>query len=77
MAGKPNQSDLKRYIDNVALLRNAVTVFESTPEVPLSMTGLTTSAANDIEQILLDIERVLDAIVESWFFSGDLYSAEV
>ena len=32
--------------------------------------------ANDIERILLDLDKLLDKLTKSWYFSGDLYAGE-
>ena len=77
VADKPNETDFKRYLDNIALLRNAAPVFKTTPQVPQSVDGLDVHTANDIEKILLDIERVINGIIESWFFLDEMYSSEV
>ncbi len=74
---KPNEEDFVRYFGNVKMLRNAITVWASTPEAPNSAVGFDVEKANALEQILVDIDQILTHIAESWFFSGDLYSAEV
>ena len=74
---KPNEMDFTRYFTNVTALRNAITVWQSTPEAPNSVAGFDADKANALEQILVDIDQILNHVAESWFFSGDLYSAEV
>lgn len=69
-------SDLSKYLGNVAVLRRAITVWASTPIVP-SGNGFGANEANDLEQILVDVDLVLTRISQAWFYSGDLYSAEV
>lgn len=74
---KPNEEDFSRYLYNVALLRNALTVWESTPEAPTDMVGFDVNKANALEQILLDVYEILGYMKAAWFYLGDLYSAEV
>lgn len=73
----PTETDLFRYFGNVATLRGAVTVWANTPAAPNGIEGLGANEANDLEQILIDVDLVLVRISQSWFYSNDLYSAEV
>lgn len=73
----PNESDLAKYFGNVATLRRAIAVWASTPEAPSSINGFGVNEANALEQILVDVDLVLTRISQAWFYSGDLYSAEV
>ena len=74
---KPNADDFARYFGNVAMLRNAITVWGSTPEAPNDVAGFDHSKANALEQILVDVDQILTKISQAWFYSGDLYLAEV
>ena len=74
---KPNVKDFERYLGNVARIRNAIAVWASTPNAPTSMVGFDYNKANALEQILVDVDQILNLIKGAWFFSGDLYSAEV
>ena len=73
----PVETDLFRYFSNVATLRQAITVWASTPEAPNSVDRLGANEANALEQILIDVDLVLTRISQAWFYSGDLYAAEV
>lgn len=73
----PTENDLSIYLNNVATLRRAVSVWESTPNAPSSINGFGANEANALEQILVDVDLVLTRISQAWFYSGDLYSAEV
>ena len=73
----PTENDLGQYFNNVAMLRRAVTVWASTPVAPSSIDGFGANEANALEQILIDVDLVLTRISQSWFYSSDLYSAEV
>lgn len=73
------------YLGNLAELRKQFTLYETTPEVPPrilatainSNDGLTYTWANDIEQILMDIDVLLTNIAAGWLYSGEIYSGEV
>lgn len=73
----PNEADMNRYFSNVAQIRAAVSVFATTPEAPRSVIGFDVFKANDLEKILIDVDRVLDHIQCSAFYLGDLYLGEV
>lgn len=73
----PNTSDLARYFNNVATLRRAIAVWESTPNAPSNADRFDASQANALEQILVDVDQVLNYMRDAWFYSGDLYAAEV
>lgn len=74
---KPNVDDFARYFSNVKTLRDAITVWGSTPEAPSDAVGFDYDKANALEQILVDVDRILTHISQAWFYSGDLFSAEV
>lgn len=73
------------YLGDLAELRKQFTMLASTPEVPPrilatainSNDGLTYTWANDIEQILMDIDALLTNIDAGWLYSGEIYSWEV
>ena len=73
----PNTSDFTRYFNNVATLRRAIAVWASTPNAPSGVDGFGVKEANALEQILVDVDLVLTRISQAWFYSGDLYAAEV
>ena len=77
MADKPNREDFDRYLWNIAQLRAAIKVWDSTPEVPDSVNGFDVHKANALEQILVDVDQILNHIQAAWFFLGDLYFGEV
>ena len=73
----PTQRQMETYRQNIVTLRNQITVMQSTPEAPASMAGLNYVKANDIEQILLDLDALITNITKSWYFSGEVYAGEV
>lgn len=73
----PTEAQMQRYLADVAALRAVLAVLPTTPEVPPDMDGLTYTEANNIEQILKDIDILITNMTAAWFYSGDLYSGEV
>lgn len=71
----PTPSQMTQYLANVAAIRAAITA--DTPATPESMANLTYTEANDIEQILIDIDDALTRAAAAWFYSGDLFSGEI
>lgn len=74
---KPNEGDFSRYFNNVAQIRAAIRVLDTTPETPNSVIGFDVSKANALEQILVDVERLLNHIQASWLYVNDIYTGEV
>ena len=73
----PTQESMTSYLADVAALRGAIAVMASTPPTPDSASWLTWQEANDIEKILMDVDELLTRMAAAWFYSGDLYAAEV
>lgn len=76
-ADTPTQESMTAYLADVAALRGAIAVMASTPPTPDSANNLTWQEANNIEQILLDVDELLTRMAAAWFYSGDLYAGEV
>lgn len=55
----PTSSQLEAYRQNIVTLRGQIAVMASTPETPASMAGLDYVKANNIEQILADMDFIL------------------
>ena len=73
----PTAGQIATYLRDVAALRGAIAVMASTPPTPDSANNLTWQEANNIEQILLDVDELLTRMAAAWFYSGDLYAGEV
>lgn len=73
----PTASELETYRQNIAALRALLAVMPTTPEAPDSMAGLTYTEANDIEQVLLDLDTLLTNAALAWYQSGEIYAGEV
>lgn len=72
----PTQSDMQRYLADLAVLRSTFAVLQSTPAVPADMEALTYTEANNIEKILEDIDYLLANTAKGWFYSGEVFSGE-
>ena len=72
----PTASQMEAYRQNIVTLRGQIAVMQSTPNAPASMAGLNYVKANNIEQILLDLDALITNITKSWYISGELYAGE-
>lgn len=73
----PTAGQMEIYLQNIATLRAQLPLLYGTPETPKSMAALGYAEANDIEQILLDIDAQIERLRKSWYYSGELYAGEV
>lgn len=73
----PTVTDMNAYLADIRTLRGAVGAYPDTPAVPSSASKMTYKSANDIEKILIDTNRRIDRIVESWLYVGEVVSGEV
>lgn len=73
----PTPAQLTAYLADVSTIRGALPVLPTTPEVPADMEGFTYDEANNIEQILLDVDLLITNMSLAWFYSGEIYSGEV
>lgn len=76
----PTPDQMEQYLTSVSSIRAVVNVLKPTPNTPDSMENLTYEEANNIEQILLDVETMLNAIVavfpksgQSSVFAGNVF----
>ena len=72
----PTQTDLTNYLEDVRVIRGVFEIFKTTPAVPDTMVGLTYTKANDIEQILLDVDRLLSHVISGFVYSGEIFGGE-
>lgn len=63
-------SDRIRYLDNIKRIRQVYVAKNTTPQLPTTMSKLTYSQANDIEQILVDIEDLIYGMEQYLVYSG-------
>jgi hypothetical protein len=73
----PSVNDWDRYFKNVAALRDCIRVLETTPNAPALPQKFNYVLANNLEQILVDVDDVSTRIPKSWCYAGDIYLGEV
>ena len=73
----PTAEQMETYRANIAAIRAALAVSADTPPAPGSMDNLTYVEANNIEQILLDVDALLTLISQGWYYSGEIYAGEI
>ena len=73
----PTQTDMAEYLADVRAIRGILTLFDTTPPVPDTMVGLTYVKANHIEQILLDVDKLLSNTIASFVYSGEFFGGEL
>ena len=73
----PQAKELGMYLQNARKLRNTLALFSNTPYVPDDMERFTFEEANNIETILVNIEAVINLMIQSWIYGGEIFSGEV
>ena len=73
----PTKVDMERYFANIALLRSILTVLPTTPKAPTTEKKLDYQVANDIEQILTDVDRLISSVKQGWYYAGDVFTGEI
>lgn len=66
----PTKEDMETYLSNLSSLRSVLSVLPTTPATPESMELLTYVTANNIEQILVDIELILNTMGGAFLRAG-------
>lgn len=70
----PNKSNMAYYLRDIQFIRNALVVPDDMPQCPTTLDNLDYQKANDIEQILLDVDNIITLIMRSWMYAGEVYS---
>lgn len=73
----PTPAQMQRYLADISTIRAALAVMPSTPDAPASMDKLTYTDANNIEQILLDVDALITKLISAHYYSGELIAGEV
>lgn len=73
----PAEAQMDDYLHQIATIRAALVPFPDTSAVPDDMAYLTHQEANDIEQILRDVETLINNLKAAWFYCGEIYCGEV
>lgn len=66
----PTEAQMTAYLSNLAALRGVLAVLPTTPATPESMELLTYATANNIEQILIDINLILNTMGGAFLRAG-------
>lgn len=61
----PTQSQMQIYLGNVQALNSLLAALPSTPALPQSMALLNYAEANNIEQVLIDLDGTLQRLAQS------------
>lgn len=70
----PTSESMAAYLANVAALRGVLDILPTTPETPESMEALTWVEANNIEQILIDVQTVLTSLSKIFLRAGMVWA---
>lgn len=73
----PTRSDMTRYLGNIETLRSFVPLYPTTPKTPTVGQRLNYALANDIEQIILDLEDYMARLPNSRCYAGEIMAGEV
>ena len=73
----PSVAEMTEYLGYVSIIREAFGRFPTTPDVPGNPAVLDYRSANDIEQILVDVDGLITRMKDALYYSGDLFSGEV
>lgn len=73
----PTAGEMAYYLQCVSTVRGALAQFSTTPVAPSDPNLLDYNAANDIEQILVDVDELITRMMDASYYSGDLFSGEV
>ena len=73
----PTAEDLTYYLKCVSNIREAMAQFENTPPAPTDTGALSVDEANNIEQILIDVETLINNMLSARFYCGDVYAGEI
>ena len=60
-----NVSTANLYLRNLQKIRDALTLFVTTPDVPDGESHFNAKEANDIEKILIDVEQLITNMIET------------
>ena len=73
---EPSTDQLASYLADISTIRGALAVLPSTPATPAEIDGRTHQEANDIEQILLDVDKLLNIMATTFIPCGEALCGE-
>ena len=77
MSDVPSEINLRYYLDALNSLRAWFVTKTTTPDTPPDIDRLTYIEANNIEQILMDLDFLIIQMIQSYIYSGDVCVGEV
>lgn len=75
-ANVPTADDLTNYLGYVSIIGEALAKFSTTPPTPTDTGALNCTEANNIEQIIIDVDKLITNMLAARFYCGDLYAGE-
>lgn len=72
----PTTTQMAQYAADVAAIRAVLAVYTSTPATPPDMDGLTAAEANNIEQILTDVDGLITKMMAAYTHSGMMHAGQ-
>lgn len=73
----PTADELTYYLKCVYNVREAMAQFKTTPPAPTDTGALNIEEANNIEKILIDVETLINNMLASRLYCGDVYAGEI
>ena len=73
----PTAEEWGKYLSYVSIIREALAQFPSTPPTPDNTGSLDYTEANNIEKILIDVDKLINNMQAAPYYCGELYSGEV
>lgn len=70
-------TDIERYFSNISTLRGLFGTYKGIPNAPTVKVKLDFNIANSIEVILVNIEEIMIKIINSRYYSGEIFLGEV
>ena len=72
----PTVAEMARYLANVQALVDGYYILPNTPSLPITMDDLNWQGANNIEQVLSDINQLVENMVAEYKYSGTFMCGE-
>ena len=73
----PTPQEILNYLRYVSVIREALAQFATTPAAPKYTGGLDYQEANNIEKILVDVDRLITNMQAHRYYCGELFCGEV
>ena len=73
----PTMAEFTAYIEAVETIRRGMSHKATTPPTPENTGSLDYQEANDIEQILIDIDSLINTMLKARLFMGEFFCGEI